>query len=461
MLDRYYFGISKRISPEAPVPVLLKNNEKIVLGGAANVAINVKKAKQNVSILSVIGDDIEGNILTSLLQENEIDTSLLIKDKTRCTSVKNRFIGQNNIQMFRFDEEDVQKLNDEVSNKLINSLKKNVNQYELIVISDYNKGVLTVENTQEIIEIANKNNVKTLIDIKEPRYKKYENAYLIKPNLEELKQITNMSVETEEEILQASKELLIKTNSRYVLTTRGKDGMALVSKEFYKHIKCKTREVFDVTGAGDTVISYLAVCIANNIDLLDAIQVSNYAAGVGVSKMGTYAVSIKEIQDYIERDNNVEINKKIVSISELEKILKNKGNKKIVFTNGCFDLFHIGHARYLKQASKYGDTLIIGVNSDSSVKRLKGKTRPILPQEERMELLSNLEFVSYVVKFEEDTPYNIINRIKPDIIVKGGDYKKEDVVGKDIVEKYGGRVEICPYINSRSTTNIIEKIKNI
>lgn len=461
MLDRYYFGISKRISPEAPVPVLLKNNEKIVLGGAANVAINVKKAKQNVSILSIIGDDIEGNVLTSLLQENEIDTSLIITDKTRCTNVKNRFIGQNNIQMFRFDEEYTEKINDTINNEIISAFEKNINKYDIVIISDYNKGLLTIENTKKMIEIANKNNIRTLIDVKEPKYEKYKNAYLIKPNLEELKQITNMNVETEEEIIEAAKELLKNSNSKYVLVTKGKDGMTIVSKEDYKDISCKTREVFDVTGAGDTVISYLAVALVNDIDLLNAIQISNYAAGVEVSKMGTYAVSIKEIQNYIEEENDIEIDKKVVSIDELVKILKNISNKKIVFTNGCFDLFHVGHARYLKKAAKFGDILIVGVNSDSSVKRLKGDTRPILNEEERMELLSNLEFVSYVVKFEEDTPYNIINKIKPDIIVKGGDYKTEDVVGKDIVEKYGGRVEICPYIDSKSTTNIIEKIKNM
>ena len=461
MLDRYYFGASKRISPEAPVPILLKNNEKIVLGGAANVAVNVKKANQNVSILSIIGDDIEGNILISMLEENEIDNSLIITDNTRCTNVKNRFIGQNNIQMFRFDEEYTEKINDKVNIKILDTFENNIKNYDIVIISDYNKGLLTVENTKKMIEIASKNNIKVLVDVKEPKYEKYKNAYLIKPNLEELKQITNMPANTEEEIIQAGKELLNKTNCKYVLVTKGKDGMTIVSKEDYKQIQCKTREVFDVTGAGDTVISYLAVSLGNNINLLDAIQISNYAAGVEVSKMGTYAVSIKEIQNYIQEENEIEIDEKIKKVDELVKILKDTSNKKIVFTNGCFDLFHVGHARYLKKAAKFGDILIVGVNSDSSVKRLKGEKRPILPENERMELLSNLEFVSYVVKFEEDTPYNIIDKIKPDIIVKGGDYKKEDVVGKDIVEKYGGRVEICPYIDSKSTTNIIEKIKQI
>lgn len=458
MLDRYYFGISKRISPEAPVPILKKREEKMVLGGAANVAINIAKAGQKVTVLSVVGEDIQGNKLVDLLQKNNINTSLIIKDKNRCTSVKTRFIGQNNIQMFRFDEEITEPIEQETNNKILNMLEKHVTDYDIIVISDYNKGLLTVENTKKMIEIANKNNVKTLIDVKEPKYEKYKNAYLIKPNLDELNQITGMKVDSEEQILEAARTLLKETNCNYVLATRGKDGMMLVSKEDYKNIQCMSREVYDVTGAGDTVISYLATCMANEISLLDAIQISNYAAGVGVSKMGTYAVSINEIQEYIEEENNVQLKNKIVTADKLAEILKNKQNKKVVFTNGCFDIFHVGHSRYLRETSKLGDILVVGLNSDSSVKRLKGEKRPIVTQNERAELLASLEFVSYVVIFEEDTPYNLISKIKPDIITKGGDYNPNDVVGKDIIESYGGKVVICPLIEGKSTTNIIEKI---
>lgn len=458
MLDRYYFGTSKRISPEAPVPILKKKEEKIVLGGAANVAVNIAKAGQKVTVLSVIGEDIEGDNLINLLQKNNIDTSLIIKDKNRCTSIKTRFIGQNNIQMFRFDEEITEPIEQETSNKILNMLEKYVSNYDIVVISDYNKGLLTVENTKMMIEVANKSNVRTLIDIKEPKYEKYKNAYLIKPNLDELNQITGMKVDSEKEILEASRTLLKESNCNYVLATRGKDGMMLVSKEDYKNIQCMSREVYDVTGAGDTVISYLATCMANEITLLDAIQISNYAAGVGVSKMGTYAVSINEIQEYIEEENNVQLKNKIVTADRLAEILETNKNKKVVFTNGCFDIFHVGHSRYLRETSKLGDILVVGLNSDSSVKRLKGEKRPIVTQSERAELLASLEFVSYVVIFDEDTPYNLISKIKPDIITKGGDYNPNDVVGKDIVESYGGKVVICPLIQGKSTTNIIEKI---
>lgn len=459
MLDRYFFGISKRISPEAPVPILLKKYEKIVLGGAANVAINIKKAKQKVTILSVVGDDEKGKMLIKLLDENSIDSSLIIKDKERCTCVKNRFIGQNNIQMFRFDEEVTEQISLRTNEKILKTLEENISKYDLVVISDYNKGLLNFLNTSKMIEMANKNNIKTIIDIKEPKYEKYKNAYIIKPNVSELQDITKMKVDNEKEIEKASKTLLENTNCKYVLTTRGKDGMMLVSNDGVTNIKCESREVYDVTGAGDTVISYLATGISNNISLLDSIQIANYAAGVGVSKMGTYAVAINEIKDYIKAKNDVEYEKKIVTIDKLKKILKDRQNKTIVFTNGCFDLFHVGHARYLREAAKLGDILIVGVNSDASVKRLKGEERPIISENERMELLASLEFVSYVISFEEDTPYNVIKEIQPDIIAKGGDYKPEEVVGKDIVEKRNGKVVICPLIESKSTTNIIKKIK--
>lgn len=459
MLDRYFFGISKRISPEAPVPILLKKYEKIVLGGAANVAINIKKAKQKVTILSVVGDDEKGKMLIKLLDENSIDSSLIIKDKERCTCVKNRFIGQNNIQMFRFDEEVTEQISLRTNEKILKTLEENISKYDLVVISDYNKGLLNFLNTSKMIEMANKNNIKTIIDIKEPKYEKYKNAYIIKPNVSELQDITKMKVDNEKEIEKASKTLLENTNCKYVLTTRGKDGMMLVSNDGVTNIKCESREVYDVTGAGDTVISYLATGISNNISLLDSIQIANYAAGVGVSKMGTYAVTINEIKDYIKAKNDVEYEKKIVTIDKLKKILKDRQNKTIVFTNGCFDLFHVGHARYLREAAKLGDILIVGVNSDASVKRLKGEERPIISENERMELLTSLEFVSYVISFEEDTPYNVIKEIQPDIIAKGGDYKPEEVVGKDIVEKRNGKVVICPLIESKSTTNIIKKIK--
>lgn len=460
MLDRYFIGNSSRLSQEAPVPILLKKNEKIVLGGAANVAYNLKRAGQSVSIMTVVGNDRLGNIFKRILKENDIDSSLVINDEERNTTVKTRFIGQNNTQMFRYDEEDTIEINSSIKETMENLLNKCVADYDLVIISDYNKGLLKSKHTASLINICNKFNKKVLIDIKEFNYEKYKNAYLIKPNLDELAGITKMPVDSQENIEKAARVLREKTNCSYVLATRGKDGMTLVGEDIVRNYSCLSREVYDVTGAGDTVISYLAVGIANDIDLDSSIQIANNAAGVKVGRMGTYGVTIEDIIDYINIENYVDVEDKVVTVKKLVEILKNKKNKKIVFTNGCFDIFHIGHARYLKESSNYGDILIVGVNSDASVKRLKGESRPINSEGDRMELLASLNCVSYVVKFDEDTPYELIKKINPDIITKAGDYKEEDVVGKDIVEAKGGKVVICKFLGGKSTTGIIDKILN-
>lgn len=457
MLDNYYFGKSTRISPEAPVPILLEDKNKKVLGGAANVALNLVSANQDVTLMTVVGNDLEGNTLIEMLTNSNIKTDLIVKDKMRCTTVKNRYIGQNNMQMFRLDQENNIVLSENISNKLIDLLNKSIVKFDLVIISDYNKGLLNVNNTKEFIKIANANDKKVIIDIKEPRYEKYYGAYLIKPNLKELSEITNMIIKNDSDIEIACKKLKDNTNCKYVLVTKGSEGMSLLNNDEIINIDCVSKEVYDVTGAGDTVISYLSVGIANNYDLIDCVNISNYAAGVKVSKMGTYAVTPSDIIDYVIDSNNILDEDKIISVDDL--VIKLKENKKkIVFTNGCFDIFHVGHLRYLKESSKYGDMLIVGVNSDNSVKRLKGEKRPIVPENERMELLSSLSFVSYVVLFDEDTPYEIIKKIKPDIITKGGDYKEEDVVGADIVKEKNGKVIICPLTTDKSTTNIIEKI---
>lgn len=461
MLDNYYFGSSTRISPEAPVPVLLGKSNKKVLGGAANVALNLVGAGCTVSILSIVGDDSSAADILSLLQKGQIDASLVLKDKSRKTTVKTRFIGQNNMQMFRFDEEDTCDINKEIEKKLIEEYTDKIKDYDIVIISDYNKGLLNAQITNAFIDIANKNNKRVLVDVKGDNYEKYRNAYLLKPNLKELSDLTKTSVETKEDIITASKDLLKKTNVQYVLTTLGKDGMMLVSANATWNIECVSREVYDVTGAGDTVIAYLAVSLANDIDVHSAANICSYAAGVKVSRMGTYAVKVDDIIDYIVDSNNVLDENKVISISKLEEILANRGDKKVVFTNGCFDIFHVGHLRYLKESAKYGDMLIVGLNTDASIRRLKGQDRPIVNEQERAELLSSLSFISYVVLFDEDTPYEIIKRIKPDIITKGGDYNPDTVVGKDIVEARGGKVIICPLVKNKSTTNIINKVLEV
>ena len=413
-------------------------------------------------MMSVVGNDEQGKTLKGILEKSNIQTDLLIVDNNRATTIKTRMLGPNNAQMLRLDVEDTTPIPDEISSEMLEMFKANIEKFDIVVISDYRKGLLNVRNTAQLIKIANDHNKKTLIDTKEPSYAKYKDAYLIKPNLQELKTLTKMEVGNDEEVILAANELRSQTGAKYVLATRGKDGMTLVDGKSFLHIGVVSQEVYDVSGAGDTVISYLAVGLANNFEIENAVRIANIASNIEVSKIGTYAVSIDEIKEFINKENDVSYDRKMPSVDELAIILQaeRQKNKRIVFTNGCFDIFHVGHSRYLKQASTYGDILVVGVNSDASVKRLKGADRPIISEKERMELLADLQCVSYVVKFEKDTPCELIKKLQPDVITKGGDYKPEEVVGKDIVEARGGKVIICKKVEGKSTTNIITKIKN-
>jgi len=461
MLDVYYNGSVKRISPEAPVPVFLKKEERYVLGGAANVATNLVSSGQNVSVMTVIGKDEDGNKFQKLIKERGIDGSLILRNTLRKTTVKTRLLASNNQQLLRLDIEDSKEISEEEEKILVKTLKNNIRNFDLIIISDYLKGLLTYSFTQDVISIARNNNIKVMIDVKDQNIKKYEGAFLLKPNLKELSDLMNMPVDSDEQIIKASKLLCERCNTEYVLTTCGSEGMILVEKGgIHKKVECTPEDVFDVTGAGDTVIAYLGTCIANNIDIQQSIIIANAAAGVQVSKVGTSSVYIDEIEQHMVNDIEYRVNSyKVIDTDTIKKIRKNNSKKKIVFTNGCFDILHIGHISYLKKASMLGDILIIGVNSDSSVKRLKGEERPINTEQDRMELLAAMDFVDYVVLFDEDTPYNLIKEIKPDVLVKGADYKAENVVGKDIVEENGGKLELISFIEGKSTTNLINKIK--
>ena len=456
MLDKYYFGEVKRISPEAPVPVFKKISEKSVLGGAANVASNLIAANQKVSIMSVVGDDDGGNLLEKYFLNQGISTKLLLKSN-RDTTIKTRFIASNNQQVLRLDVEDVTNICNEEKKVLLNQLREEITTFDLIIISDYLKGLLPFDFTQDIITIANENNVKVIVDVKDPNSLKYANAYLIKPNLVELKSLTQMPVESDEEIIEASNSLREKTNCEFVLTTCGARGMILVGNNIVFKVNSVGKEVFDVTGAGDTTISYLGACIANNIDMEQSIKISNLAAGIQVSKVGTSAVYLYEVIDrMVEVENNY--NSKIIN-GNLQSFREYNKNKKIVFTNGCFDIIHAGHVKYLEEAKRHGDILVVGVNSDESIRRLKGKSRPINTLVDRIEVLTALSSVDYVIPFEEDTPYDLIKEINPDVLVKGGNYKVDEIVGKDIVEQRGGKVIAVDFFEGKSTTNIVNKIK--
>lgn len=459
MLDTYYTGEVKRISPEAPVPVFKKNNERSVLGGAANVAANLVAADQMVSVLSIIGNDKAGEKIKELFKAQGINTKLLI-NTDRKTTEKTRFLASNNQQVIRLDIEDTDLICEEDYRRLVGLLDETIGEFDLILISDYLKGLLTLEFTQSIIHKANDHGIPVIIDVKDPNNEKYSGATLLKPNLKELYDLTGMKVESEEEIIQASEELRKRRNVKYVLTTCGGRGMVLVGEKDIYSIAASSQEVYDVTGAGDTAIAYLGACMANDIPIHECVEIANIAAGIQVSKVGTSSVCLQEIREkFVEQTGS--LTHKIISGKAIESFRKDHKNQIVVFTNGCFDILHVGHVRYLQEAAKQGDILIIGINSDESVKRLKGPERPINSENERAEMLGALGFVDYVAIFNEDTPLNLIKKIQPDVLVKGGDYALNEVVGKKEVEERGGKLVLVPYVEGKSTTNMLKRIKHL
>lgn len=458
MLDTYLTGDVKRISPEAPVPVFKKKAERSVLGGAANVAANLIAAGQNVSMMAMVGNDENGEKLKSIFEVQGINTDLIFS-LDRHTTEKTRFLASNNQQVLRLDIEDTDPLSCTDCERLINELGKKIDSFNLILLSDYLKGLLTYDFTQAVIHKAQEHNIPVIIDVKDPKSEKYMGATLLKPNLKELQDLTGLRAETDEEIVAASESLREQCKVKYVLTTCGGRGMVLVGDGEPYFIEAFGQEVFDVTGAGDTTIAYLGACMINGFTMREAVDIANTAAGIQVSKVGTSSVYWPEIRTRLV-DQTEEAAHKLISGRAIETFRRDHGNQKIVFTNGCFDILHVGHIRYLQEAARLGDLLIIGLNSDASVKRLKGQERPINGELERAEMLGALGFVDYVAIFEEDTPLNLINTIQPDVLVKGGDYTPDEVVGKKEVEERGGKLVLIPFVEGKSTTNIIEKIKH-
>lgn len=458
MLDTYYTGEVRRISPEAPVPVFRKLSERSVPGGAANVAANLAAANQAVSILSVIGEDAAGEQLKTHLSQMGIHTEMLFPLK-ECTTEKVRFIAENNQQVMRLDNESQNEIDNDVGARMLGALTERIDDFDIIVLSDYAKGLLTETFTQSVIRLAKEHGKRTLVDVKGNNAAKYTGAFLVKPNLSELQDMTGLLARTDEQIVSASNTLRDICGAQYILTTCGGRGMVLVGEKKPVFVDADDHEVFDVTGAGDTALAYLAAALANGLSMRRAVEVSNHAAGLQVTKAGTSAIGLREVSEAIAQAEENSASK-ILDRRSASKLRKLAPEKKIVFTNGCFDILHVGHIRYLRQAAALGDMLVIGLNSDTSVRRLKGEGRPVNTEADRAELLASLEFVDYIVIFEEDTPYQLIRQIQPDVLVKGGDYKPEDVVGRDIVEARGGQLVLIDFVEGKSTTGIIRRIRN-
>jgi len=455
MIDKYLWGECSRISPEAPVQVIDVSSESEVLGGAGNVLNNLTSLGVETAILSVIGDcDISKN-LKSLLASAKVNETHLITKSDRVSSKKTRIIASHQ-QVVRYDIETSKNIDKESELELITIFKSIVSGYDLIILSDYGKGVLTEKVTTAIIKESAKHGIKVIADPKGDDYSKYFGAYLLTPNKKEASIATGVKIQDKISLLNALKQLKSDCNLSFSLITLSDEGIAYLDKNLKIH-PTVAREVFDVTGAGDTVIASLGYAIAANLNIDEAVQFANLAAGVVVGKIGSATVTIDEIIEYQHSIHQSGCEENILSLdSLLLEINKHRNNsKRIVFTNGCFDILHVGHVQYLHQAKKLGDILIVAINSDNSVKLNKGPSRPINSFEDRACIIASLESVDYVIKFEEETPINLIKKITPDFLVKGGDYKNKQVAGQDFAKE----LVLIDFVSGKSTTNIIKQIK--
>ena len=454
MIDHYLWGSSNRISPEAPVQIVNIKNESVVLGGAGNVINNLKALGAQVDVISVLGGCEISDELKSLLDNIDIDTQHLITQKDRITSKKSRIIASHQ-QVVRYDRESTDEINNESQNVALEIFEKIISDYDNVLLSDYGKGVLTPNLTQSLISIANKNHKKVLVDPKGLNYSKYKGAYLLTPNKKEASEATGINIIDDASLSYCIKQLKNECSLEISLITLSEQGVAIYDDKLRIH-PTVAREVFDVTGAGDTVLASLGFSLACNYNIDDAVEFSNLSAGVVVGKIGSATATLNEIIEYESSLNKSTSDGHIKTFDEIKDLtvdLKNRG-KKIVFTNGCFDILHVGHVKYLEEAKSFGDVLILGLNSDESVTTLKGEGRPINPQMDRAYILAALEPVDYVVIFNEETPYDLIKLIKPHTLVKGGDYKGKKVAGQGIADE----LKLVQFVDGKSTTKTIERI---
>lgn len=455
MIDHYLWGSCERISPEAPVQVVDIAKETTVLGGAGNVINNLKALGASVSVSSVIGDDSNGTELKSMLDSIDVDSYNIIIQNGRKTSKKSRVIASSQ-QVIRYDKESKDDIDNSSVSKIIDSLVDSISSYDVIILSDYGKGVLRDELCQGVIELSSHHNIKVLVDPKGSDFSKYKGAYLLTPNKKEAILATGIEIKDDDSLKIALIKLKSECDLGLSLITLSEDGIATYDEEM-QVFPTVAKEVFDVTGAGDTVIASIAFALSAGQSIEETAKFANLAAGVVVGKIGSATVSIQEIEDYEASLHKSTSDAHIKSFEDIESIVQRykQNGKKVVFTNGCFDILHVGHVKYLQIAKSFGDVLIVGLNSDESVSRLKGPTRPVNVAEDRAYLLAALEAVDFVVPFTEDTPHNLIKMIKPDVLVKGGDYEGKEVVGTE----FSGELKLVDFVDGKSTTKTIEKIQ--
>lgn len=458
MIDEYINGEVSRISPEAPVPVLNIKSRTKKIGGAGNVINNILSLGAKVRVIGRIGNDDNGKYLKKFFTDNNVDNQFLLEQDEYNTIIKTRIVSRNQ-QFMRLDDEKVESIPKNILEQINNNIDMILDNIDIVVISDYAKGNITKESIEMLIKEAKKRNIPVIVDPKGKDYSKYAGATICTPNLKELSDVTGEKLTNEEEILKASEKLIKDIDLQKLVLTRSEDGISLIDDlGIKKDFPALKKEVVDVSGAGDTVVAAISVFMGLNYDMDKICKLANVAASVVVSKFGTSTVSYEEIQNALEDTYN----DKILTINMLKSVVKmlKDQNKKISFTNGCFDLLHAGHIDSLTQSKSYGDILIVGVNSDSSVKRNKGEDRPIISEKFRLMMLSSLECVDYAVLFDGDTAVDLVKIIKPDFYVKGCDYEGKVTPETEIVNSYGGECKYIKIEQDISTSKIIKKIKD-
>ncbi|MDP6657993.1 MAG: D-glycero-beta-D-manno-heptose-7-phosphate kinase [Nitrospinaceae bacterium] len=459
ILDEYIWGAVSRISPEAPVPILETKSENLTLGGAANVANNLVALGCEVHLVGAIGQDEKGDKLLTLIEEKGISSKGIFRFVHRPTTSKIRVVAHNQ-QVLRIDKEDNRPITEETENRIIKYINKALPDMDIVICSDYRKGILTEKVFSAVSHRAKNSKKRVIVDPKSSDFELYKGATVITPNQFEVEKAVPIKIQDKIDLNRAAEYLLNLTHAEVLLITRGKDGMTLYpNKAKPVDIPTQAKEVFDVTGAGDTVVSVLAMALAVGFNPEDSAWLSNMAASIVVGKVGTAVVTLNEINEYLQEEM-LRTAHTVLKLEELKKIVSlAKGTgKTVVFTNGCFDLIHGGHIEFLQKAREKGDLLVVGLNSDRSVKSIKGEGRPIKSEKERANIISALRYVDYITIFDESTPADLIREVRPDILVKGDDYAIDEVVGREIVEGYGAKVELIPIVQGLSTTNIVEKI---
>jgi D-beta-D-heptose 7-phosphate kinase/D-beta-D-heptose 1-phosphate adenosyltransferase len=460
MLDRYLIGNVNRISPEAPVPVVLLKQSEDRAGGAANVAANLSGLGLSTQIIGCFGDDVAGGVLKKIITDACIGIDNILVSTSRPTVSKTRVMSGNQ-QIVRIDDESAATFSAEENKQLLSHITKALDtKPSMVILSDYAKGVLSDTSCKAIIKICKKLNIPVIADPKGRDYSKYKGVYTLTPNKKETAEACNVDVNETDALLKAADQLKKSLDLNFLAVTRGEEGISLIDDKEIQHISATAKKVFDVSGAGDTVIATLAAALVHGLSPHDALQLANIAAGIVVGKVGTVPVTQAELLKALISEDGQSQADKICDLAQLADLVSRwkEHHQKIVFTNGCFDLLHAGHVTYLEAAKKTGDKLILGLNTDRSVSTLKGPSRPVVHEGDRARVLAALASVDAVILFDEDTPLQLIAMIRPDVIVKGDDYTEEQVIGGKEVKSWGGSVKLIPLVQGRSTTNIIKKL---